>query len=148
MFVEALNELSCCDFNRARDEDQTPRRKLIYQANSTTAACRNILGSLLCAPCNPYELHIFDHPTGRNNWPALCQPYCLRVYDACADVVINTDANLPAGIPVRIPGLNKGMGLVRIRDLFPTSSDYCGRFGSIDAGACHTGKSAENTSVR
>lgn len=109
--------------------------------------CRKRVSALLCSFCNPLGGHIFGSESGdEKEFPTLCAPFCKRFYDACANQTFWTSAKY---IPtMRIPGLKKGVGAVKIRDMYPTVESYCHKFGSIDAGACHTGTALPRRSNR
>jgi hypothetical protein len=129
---------SCGSIETEHEEVWYPRGRYASASDSDSRKCRKMISRLLCATCNPLAAHIFGSETGTaQDWPFLCQPFCERFFDACADVEINTDARVY--VPFRIPGLSKNQGVKKIRDLYPTMSSYCSNFGSTDQGACHTG---------
>lgn len=128
---------SCCNRTTEVSEVLNPRDALMSRVSSENLSCFLALQTILCGFCHPLSGHVFgtEQQTPRS-FPSLCTAFCLRFYDACANVSLHGRSTSALS---RIPGVPQISTDWRMSNLYPQRDGYCAQYGAMTVGHCVTG---------
>eukprot|EP00029_Vermamoeba_vermiformis_P010998 TRINITY_DN593_c0_g3_i2.p1 TRINITY_DN593_c0_g3~~TRINITY_DN593_c0_g3_i2.p1 ORF type:complete len:467 (+),score=87.57 TRINITY_DN593_c0_g3_i2:26-1402(+) len=128
---------SCCNKDTELTDARNPLNGLV---NSVLyPACYAQLKAVFCSWCDPWAGHIYgsEETSTATSYPMLCNAYCGRMFEACADVPLNQAYGR------RVGGIPEGTGTVMLRTLFPTAGDYCNVYSTNSTLYCLTDNPSE-----
>lgn len=128
---------SCCNIETEMTYAGNVVPTIIDDENSQ---CYDYIKKLYCTFCAPYAGHFYETEgtTEGRDYSWMCKGFCDRLWDACANVPLNTDGPSTVGQVLRIPGLTPNSGIVTLASLYANKDDYCNQFTTDNPVSCYS----------
>lgn len=104
------------------------------------SACYPFVKKMFCTYCAPYAGHFYESEGNIQARPYswMCKKFCERLWDNCADTMLDADAPGRMGQMNRFPGLENGMGVTSLSRLFGSKEEYCGQYTTDNPVSCYS----------